>query len=984
MKHIFRLLLSLMVVLTMVLSAVTPVFAEDAPPPPAENPDGSGGKADKAQSNVTETAGAAAAVEESVSASAPAADTAAADFTSMPNYAPDGAATSGMGAFQGEKLVNTNGNLVASGTNLQAQAVSYAMPCPAGTLPYWYTGGTCNNTPYTVLQSAIDAALPGWTVWMQSYFGDGNDILINKPLTIQGSPFGSAYVGDYGGSYSIDIAASGVTIRDVVANGEVYQYTGYSGTLRLQDVYLYSPNYYGLWVPNCFNGSVILSQVYANANYYRSNIDVQSGSGTVTVVNSTFNNTYLDSGLEIYAKNTVKLENVEAQGNWGNGMSVEYAKGFSVKNGIFNYNYNGATPTTNPDDNWGYGLYAEDVGPTYGYSRAAVSLQNVNAAVNDEDGVYLENVGAVTIQNAGFSNNMLHGLYVDGYSTASLDGVTAKYNGWWGSDQGVDLWISGAAAVSNSSFESNWGTGLYVDTSGAITLKNVKAAFNSSDGAYLYGWTAPINVTAGYYDSNGGSGLVVRSHGSVTLNGIIATWNNDSYGNAAVDIDNCDYYSGVCHGTGNVTITNTLGQNFISNNWNTGLAVYTHGSVSINTLAANDNYNYGVDIYFAYGNVSLTNVAANNNGRNWLGSGTPNTNADGIAIENAGTITLDKVTTSYNMDHGIYLDNSYAATPKTITIKNVYILDNNNYGMEAYSDGAISFNHFNSIYNYRALTLGTWGAVTFSNTLGGNLITNNYYGAHIENGGTVSITGLDASDNYIYGMYLDASYGLGSVTISNSRFNTTVSGYGLDVYSKGNITLSNVQANFNFEYGAWLMNNYIAGKTVTVNKGSFSNNGGTGLGIDAGGSVTLNGIAASNNYYEGLYVRNDYFNTVAAYNVTISSSLGVNMFNNNGVSTNYDSVWIQTSGNVSISKATSNRSGDDGFQINITGAWSGKKVTFTCSVADYNWDSGFYVYNNSAYPVNVYLAGSGATGNYSDYYSSGNTVNWYFSRTNCP
>jgi hypothetical protein len=989
MKHILRLFLTLLMVVSLAVTSSTPVFAEDAPPPPPpQNPDGTSGTVSKADTNTTasEPSEASPAISQDAGVTA--------DFTRQPNYSPDGAATSGMGIFQGESLVNTSGDQVLPGNDLSAQSTSYAMACAPGSIPIWYPGGTCNNTEYTLLQDAIDAALPGWTVWMDSYYSDGTDIAINKTLTLQGDPYAAAFIGDTNTGYqaSIAITASGVTIRSVMAYGQITQFAGYSGTLRLQDVYLNSPNWNGLWVANGFTGSVILSQVYASGNFYDSMIDLLAGNGTVTILNSKFEDTYVNNGLRIYAKNTVKLENVTASGNWGDGMYIEYAKGLTVKNSVFNDNFNGNFPSENPNDGWGFGLLAYDVGTLHGFNRAPVLLQNVTATGNDETGISLENTGAFTIQNAGFYGNAGAGLSVNGYSTGTLDGVTAKDNGW-SFGEGTRLWLNGALTVSNSAFEYNFLDGLFILTNGAVTLKGVKSSYNDGHGAYVYAQGA-VNVLGGYYDSNDFAGLYVSTMGTVTLNGVLASWNNWTGDPAAIEIDNCRWNGSSCAGTGNVTLTNTLGQNVIANNYRGGLTVDSRGTISINTLSVYNNRDDGIDLdncqvdisgiaCTGVGNVTLTNVLSADSGYN--PNGTENTSAFGLGVFSNGTITLDKVTADHNTAYGISLNGSKSTSAKTVTLKNVYALNNGGSGVNILGKGAVSINHINSYYNNDiGLTINTLAGVTITNTLGANLVDSNNRGVTITSSGTVSINGLSASNNLVNGgIYVDIVSGSGSATITNSRFNANNT-TGLEVYANGNITLKNVQGNENItQVGAWLQNNGEAGKSVTVSNSTFNSNGDTGLGITAGGTVTLNGVSASYNHGSGLYVRNDYFKTIAAYNVTILSTLGMNMFNNNDL----DNVYVRTSGNVSISKATaSNSYGSDGFHIYFTGDWSGKSVTFTCSTADANLLYGIYVDNGNSNPINLYLNGSGATGNKAllDYFYNGNTIYRNFTRTNCP
>jgi len=867
-------------------------------------------------------------------------------------------------------------------------AAGLAYACAPGTLPNFLAGGTC-GTSFATSQAANDFALAGWTIWLTSYFDDGQDLFVTKPLTIQGSPLGSAYLGQPGGTIGIYVQASNVTIRDAYTRGDI-ESVSQGGTLRLQDIFATTaPGGYALYVGS-HSGSVIVSQYFGYGSTYGAYINTLVGTGTVTVVNSSFEYTTSDNGLEIHARNAVKLENVNVSNNHFDGAFIEYAKGLSIKNSFFNNNSDGVV-----NGNYGFGLKAIDVGTSYGYTRGPVLLQNVYASYNNEDGIYLGNTGALTLQNASLNYNQTHGMYVDGYSSGTLDGVIARYNGL-AYGEGVHLWLTSATTVTNSTFEYNDYDGLYVLTAGAVTLKGVKAYYNYNDGVDI-DTIGTVSVQGGYYSTNYYGGLVVDTRGSITLNGVVATQNNWSNGGsaAAIDLDNCQWTGSACGGTGGVTITNTMGQNVIANNYYVGLYILSRGTVSINTLNVRDNWHsgiyidncrYGGSYCMGVGSVSLTNVNLSENGIDWSTGGT-HASSYGLYVYSGGSVTLDKVTSERNTSYGIYLENDNSSTAKTITLKNIYAISNYAYGVTAYARGAVSVNHINSFGNYgTGLVIGSNSSVTISNTLGANIVENNYLGVDIDTSGTVSITGLSASDNYVYqGLTVDASWGLGSVTITNSRFNNN-DDYGLAVYSQGNISLTNVQANGNLTMlGAYLDNVYVAGKSVTVNKGSFSSNGTYGLYIDASGNVTLNGINASDNHSNGLYVRNDYF-TTAAYNVTISSSLGVNMFNNNSIATvTYDNVYIRTAGNVTISKATANSHfiGNAGFYIYHTGNWSGKKVTFTCSTADYNWNFGYAVQNVGGFPVGVYLNGSGATGNWINYPSWG-AVSWFFTRTNCP
>jgi len=981
MKHVIHILLTVFMVTALLLSSAAPVFAEEPPPPPSEDPGGGVAQKDAqpAQVRVDEADSG----EESIPA-APA-DTADPNYVGMPNYSPDGAATSGMGAFQGEEMINTGGNPVQAGSDLQALAASAAYACAPGTLPA-FMGGTCILN-FTTAQAAVNAASPGWTIWLTPYFDDGVDLYpVDKPLTIQGDPSAQAFIGDIGGYGSIIMTSGNVTIKNVYARGQITS-VGYGGTLRLQDVVIDAPISGGVYIETN-SGSVILSQVFVDGSLYGSYVDVSAGSGTVTVLNSIFDNTvstgdYLHNGfgLRVISNNTVKVENISASNNYLDGLYVTYAKGLSIKNGFFSDNGTGGAP----GNGYGYGIYGVDQGATHG----PVLLQNLSVMANDEEGAYLFSPGSITITNSNFTGNSRGGLNVSvGYGSAPLDGVSVEFNASYDSEPAVFLDVYSAANISASTILGNGGKGLYVQTWGVINLKQLLVGGNQGIGAELrndYIQTIQgVNVIGGLYSNNGDGGLYIRSRGSVTLNGVTAMMNNWDGGDAAVDIDNCLFNGSACIGIGSVTFTNSMGANSVKNNEKAGVWVTSKGNITITSLIANDNLYEGATLANSYGvgNVTVSSSTMNQNGRPY--DLTPGV-ACGLMILSNGSITLDRVQADKNTDKGISLWNASAPSAKPVTLKRVQAFANQNYGVEINSRGAVTINHLLSLGNsffasgYGLSIDNTWSGstspVSIQNTLGDNMVDENGYGVTITSRGTVSIKGLVAIHNMQVGLFLDNSFGVGSVSITNSQFNENFIAYGMEVHSKGIITLSNVQASGNGTFGTLLQNNYLPGKSVTVNKGVFSGNKTYGLEVLAGGTVTLNAIQASqNNTNSGLIIDNNIW---GAYNVSILSSLGVNQFNDNG----WDGVYIQTAGNVVISKAVADRNTNNGYNFVHTGT-AAKTITLTCASASVNsWN--IFVTNLGA-PVTVTMNGAGITGGLLPTWGYLGSVNWVFNRTNCP
>jgi hypothetical protein len=144
-------------------------------------------------------------------------------------------------------------------------------------------------------------------------------------------------------------------------------------------------------------------------------------------------------------------------------------------------------------------------------------------------------------------------------------------------------------------------------------------------------------------------------------------------------------------------------------------------------------------------------------------------------------------------------------------------------------------------------------------------------GLLVVSGGDVSIVNSHADDNRLIGASIQAA---GDVTISDSTFssnngvlgqnsgNETFFGYGLQVITTGGgITLSGVDASENTLFGAHLE----AAQDITISNSTFSNNTsnnagaltGRGLEIIAGGDVFLQDVTLSNNQTFGADIQSD-------------------------------------------------------------------------------------------------------------------------------
>ncbi len=208
------------------------------------------------------------------------------------------------------------------------------------------------------------------------------------------------------------------------------------------------------------------------------------------------------------------------------------------------------------------------------------------------------------------------------------------------------------------------------------------------------------------------------------------------------------------------------------------------------------------------------------------------------------------------------------------------------------------------------------------------------YGLQVISLKNISLDGVTATENNLFGAYLDAA---GSVSIANSVFSFNgsdseiVDGKGLEIKSGGYVSLFNVEASENRLFGA----NITATKSVAIYQGFFSGNNaytwspcegdqfyGYGLQIVSLDDISLDEVTATYNFLWGA-------NLDAAGNVAISNSV----FNFNSTETPIfidDTGLIVKSGkNVALSNVEANYNRLAGADIYAVGDVSIRNSTFT-------------------------------------------------------
>ncbi|MBL8098036.1 MAG: hypothetical protein JNK81_02585 [Anaerolineales bacterium] len=388
----------------------------------------------------------------------------------------------------------------------------------------------------------------------------------------------------------------------------------------------------------------------------------------------------------------------------------------------------------------------------------------------------------------------------------------------------------------------------------------------------------------------------------MTLNNITANSNNGH----GINIDNNNH-------TVNVDVKFT-GTNLFSDNANNGINIFSNGAVILNNINANLNTGHGAFIdntsSTTFKGVTITGV---NTFEGNVGTG--------LDIRSDGIITLNNINANQNQGfYGVNIDNtdSTPATPKAVIIKgNNTISNNDRYGLNITSHGAITINNlianYNGLvdlvgYNYidNASSTTKPAAVTFTGT--SQFIGNYNNGLYIQSIGVIKLNNITVSDSVASGSGAYISNANGSATadliLTGTNTFTGNTGTNLQAYSYGAITISNLNAS-NGGSGASLSNiGSTKPKGVTLTGTNiFTYNVGGGLSISSEGVVTLNNITANNNGTGGsgggVSINNSNAPTPAG--VTIN---GTNNFNNNA-GTGLD---VNSDGNIKANNITANGS----------------------------------------------------------------------------
>lgn len=387
-------------------------------------------------------------------------------------------------------------------------------------------------------------------------------------------------------------------------------------------------------------------------------------------------------------------------------------------------------------------------------------------------------------------------------------------------------------------------TGLRMEQTGAITLNRVNVSNNMVDAAVLDNdaGTAGITITNSSFEFNGTSGsgtsLTISSKGAVLLNNISLYQNPTGLKTLT---------------TKSLTIKNST---FVSNGSFTEHALTVQpgsaGLVWIENSAFTFSFQDSIHIDLA-GDVTLKNLNVESSGRQgaYINTCSPGaTPGTACTLAGNGNVTVSGSNFINNHQNNTFPQDGEAAlyvwAKGAITLSDMMVSSSGYYNSAA--DNALTYGAF--LYNADAPSARNV-------TVNKSEFANNYNsGLYIRTKGSVSMNNLNvrwsyisaAHDPGIHGADIDASFGTGSVTLSDTLGSNSFGrndGDGLHIVAKGSVSLTNLQSNYNANGASYTdgrgvyINNSTGTGSVTLKKVSTYYNNNSGVEILSNGSVTM-------------------------------------------------------------------------------------------------------------------------------------------------
>jgi hypothetical protein len=306
--------------------------------------------------------------------------------------------------------------------------------------------------------------------------------------------------------------------------------------------------------------------------------------GAVTLTNVSSNGNG-NQGFDIITPGAVKFTNGGANGNSHDGIGIEAGGAISLTN-IYTGGNGWRDEFGNPDTD-GNGIALTS---TNALGTAPITITNVTSNHNTLNGVYIDTLGAVTVNTLKVENNTNYGLFLDqtdapdSLKAITLNLVTASNNGMDG------IKVNAKGGITANTFVAHFnrsGSGVVLDNTsgtGSVTLLNTLGN--------------KLNITV----ANSSSGVAIYSNGAVTINQLESLSN----GVDGLDVDNS---------TSTALVKPAVNLSNIITRYNNQVGIYVH-SLGVTTISNSWSISNGWDgiKMDVNNNVNILNTASIMNG----------------------------------------------------------------------------------------------------------------------------------------------------------------------------------------------------------------------------------------------------------------------------------------------------------------------------------------------------------------------------------
>jgi len=490
------------------------------------------------------------------------------------------------------------------------------------------------------------------------------------------------------------------------------------------------------------------------------------------------------------------------------------------------------------------GLFINNIANLTGLTGAGIGASTIN--------------GSIDIQNMA-GNFTLQGFTING-------SVTARGG-------------SGLFTASNLDITA-FGDGLNIAQAGDILVQNVDASNNKDRGAYLNAAKVTVRNSTFLGNGDGNDNALEIDAGAVTLDKVQVKNNGGTgaqiYFGANLTVTESDFWNNASTTDGmgyGLRAENTLGQ----------------GNIQINGSGFQQNTLAGAYLYTRKGNITVASSA--NKASEFTGNGA------GLRAETLnGSVNLQNILTKDNLGgHGAEVIQGGVGT----------VLVNSSSFIRS---------------SFSGLTVNASGDVTVTGLNQQTIVSQNSTGLIVTSSGKITLNNVSSTTNSNAGIGLDNLGGAKDVSLTNVISGNN--GVGIDVNTHGAITFNQVYASRNSSYGANLVSAPATGmKAVTITNSDFNSNvSGSGLTVQARGLITVNNLGASGNGGAAASLKNDFSGVTAG--VTILGTMGDNLINNNSGT----GLQILTNGPLSITDLLASGNNGIGLRASVGGAVTLKQV----------------------------------------------------------